>query len=154
VFFSLEGANLERANVRNSNFRETNLLNAHVSDKQLMALSYLQGAMMPNGVIYDGRFNLRGDIMIATKFGNARPEDSEAMAHWYGISLVEYIAGQEWARKNLLRLRREAGLDPATGESLSPPNGIEQQPADIPPAPPAPRPNGHKASMVSHRVRR
>ena len=75
------------------------------------------------------------------------------MAQWYGVTLEQYLAGQEWARKHLAVLRRSAGLDPDTGEALPPTNGVEPQPADAP-APPAPRRNGHKASMVTHRVRR
>jgi len=75
-----------------------------------------------------------------------------AMADFYGVSVEDYLAGQEWAREHLADLRREAGLDPDTGWPL--------QPADAP-VPPAPRPHrqrragtGLKASMVSHRVRR
>ena len=75
-----------------------------------------------------------------------------AMARWYGVTLEDYLAGQEWARENLPRLRREAGLDPAIGLPVEPTNGVEPQPADAPAAP-APRLNGHKASMISHRVR-
>ena len=71
----------------------------------------------------------------------------------YGVSVEEYLAGQEWARENLTDLRRSAGLDPDTGLPVEPTNGVEPQPAAAPAAP-APRRNGHKASMVSHRVRR
>ncbi len=80
-------------------------------------------------------------------------EAPQLIAQHYGVTLEEYLAGQEWARENLPRLRRESGLDPATGLPVEPANGIEPQPADAPAAP-APRRNGHTASMVTHRVRR
>jgi hypothetical protein len=83
--------------------------------------------------------------MSAKGFANYS-DNPTGMARYYEISLEEYLAGQEWARENLPRLRREAGLDPDTGEPLEPTNGVEPQPA--------PRRNGHKASMVTHRVRR
>jgi hypothetical protein len=80
------------------------------------------------------------------------------MAKYYGVTPEEYLAGQEWARENLLRLCRSAGLDPDTGLPVSAAvvaSSIiaSSQPADAP-APPAPRRNGHKANMVTHRVRR
>jgi hypothetical protein len=33
------------------------------------------------------------------------------MARFYGIPLEVYVVGQVWARENLPRLRREAGLE-------------------------------------------
>ena len=81
-----------------------------LSDEQLVTLSALRGSMMPDGKRYDGRFNLRRDIRAAGVIAYAYPEHPEDMAQWYGVSLEAYLAGQEWARENLPRLHREAGL--------------------------------------------
>jgi hypothetical protein len=150
-------------------------------DQKLALVSMLCGATLPSGERYNGRFNLSGDIQEA-KEADIDINDPEAMAEWYGVSLIEYQQGQtgiredlpklpnkdeeptsdglieaflsmkQFASENIDRLRREAGLDPDTGWPVEPTNGTEPQPADAP-APPAPRRNGHKASMVTHRVR-
>ena len=100
-------------------------------------------------------YHLNGDFFLTDlnegKFIYAT--DSEAMAAFYGVPVEEYLAGQEWAREHLADLRREAGLDPDTGEPLPTTNGAKPEPAAAP-ALPAPHRNGHKASMVTHRVRR
>ena len=106
---------------------------------------------MHNGSRYDGRFNLKKDINQA-KVENVNTDDPKAMANFYSVHPEEYLAGQEWAREHLADLRREAGLDPDTGEPLPPTHGVAPQPADAP-APPAPRRNGHTASMVAYRGR-
>ena len=115
-------------------------------------MSRLTGATIPDGSGYNGRFNLSGDIETALR-DHININDAEAMAAFYGVTLEEYVTGQEWARENLADLRREAGLDPDTGLPVEPTNGVEPPPDDAP-AQPAPRRNGHKASMVTHRVRR
>jgi hypothetical protein len=149
-------------------------------DQKLALVSKLCGATMPNGERYNGRFNLSGDIEEA-KEADIDISDPEAMADWYGVSVAEYCRGQagisegipksqerelsteeliesllkmkEFANENIDRLCREAGLDSDTGLPVEPTNGVEPQPADAS-AQPAPRRNGHKASMVTHRVRR
>lgn len=153
---NLQGAYMHRADLLDSNLRQANLLNVRgLSEQQLTRLSHLQSTIMPDGRIYDGRFNLSGDFNIAIKHGNASPENPEAMARWYGVSLEEYLAGQEWAREHLADLRREAGLDPGTGLPVEPTNSVEPQPTNTP-AQPTPRRNNHrhKASMIAHRTRR
>ena len=100
-------------------------------------------------------YHLNGDFFL-TDINERKciyADDSEAMAAFYGVPVEQYLASQEWAREHLADLRRSAGLDPDTGEPLPPTNGAEPEPADAP-ALPAPRRNGHKASMVSHRVQR
>jgi uncharacterized protein YjbI with pentapeptide repeats len=150
---NLRGANLDKVNLRGSNLRRSDLTNTNgLHDNQIITILLLQGAIMSDARIYNGRFNLRGDIVTAIKH-NVQVDIPEAMARFYGVSLEEYLAGQEWARENLAGLRRSVGLDPATGRLAQPTNGIKPQPADAP-ASPAPRRNGHKASMVTHRVRR
>lgn len=71
------------------------------------------------------------------------------MALYYGVPLEEYLAGQEWARENLPRLRREAGLEDEeaaeTGEVTQP--GEQQGGAPTLPVVPA-------QSLLSFTVRR
>jgi len=144
---NLQGANLFEANLNQTALALANLQNArNLTEQQLVTAFSLTQAIMPDGSRYNGRYNLYGDY---------KETGAEAMAHCYGVSLEEYLAGQEWARENLPRLRREVGLDPDTGEPLPPTNGTEPQPADAP-AQPTPRRNGqrHKGSIVAHRARR
>jgi hypothetical protein len=100
-----------RANLQGAYLVEANLLRAQeLTDEQLVTAYGLRGATMPDDSHYDGRFNLQGDIKDA-KRDKVNPNDPEAMAHFYGVPLEVYFAGQEWARENLPRLRREAGLE-------------------------------------------
>lgn len=167
VHADLRGADLSDANLQLAELSDANLLGADLSKANLKwtsDLTYVQlvtaislyGATTPNDRRYNGQFNLKSDgdfIFIWPEPSIINPPDPKVMADYYGVSLEEYLAGQEWARENLPRLRRKAGLDPDTGLPVEPTNGTEPQPADAP-AQPAPRRNGHKASMVSHRVRR
>jgi hypothetical protein len=51
---------------------------------------------MYHGNQYDGRYILEGDLEAAREQG-ADPEDSSAMARFYGVSVEEYLSGQEEA---------------------------------------------------------
>jgi hypothetical protein len=161
----LEGANLQEADLVDACLKGANLRNANLQaakgliGEQLITAHTLRGATMDDGTRYNGRFNLTGDVGLAAMglagnrmVVNSR-DDPEAMARYYGVTLEECLAGQEWAREHLADLRRETGLDPDNGLPVEPTNGTEPSPADAP-ALPAPRRNGHKASMVTHRVRR
>jgi len=111
---NLHEAELGHADLQETRMEGVNLSGAHlhsakVTDNQLAIASSLRGATMPDGRRYDGRFNLWGDIRTARR-GHIDTDNPEAiMAEWYGISLDEYQHGQEWARENLPRLRREEG---------------------------------------------
>jgi hypothetical protein len=157
----MHGANLQDSYLRYSKLQNAILTNTNLQgvrgleDAQLVVVSSLRGVTMPDGKRYDGRYCLQMDY-VAAVLENGLDEvknDPNVMAHFYGVSLEEYLAGQEWARKHLAGVRREAGLDPDTGLPMEPANGTEPQSADAP-ATPAPRRNDRKASMVSHRVRR
>jgi uncharacterized protein YjbI with pentapeptide repeats len=137
---NLAYAKLQYAYLDNANLRDA----ADLREQQLVELFCLRNTIMPNGSLYDGRYQLYVDIDVAKTTEEINPDDPQAMASFYGVSLEEYLAGQAWAREHLADLRRDAGLDPDTGRPLL-------QPAD---APAAPRRNAHKASMVAHRVRR
>jgi hypothetical protein len=81
-------------------------------------------------------------------------QNPEAMARFYGIPLEDYLAGQEWARENLARVRREAGLERDKGaETEEVPQPEEPQSgAPISSAPPAPVVPAQ--SLLSFTVRR
>jgi len=148
----LQGANLLGTNLQEALLWEANLQGVRdLTDLQLVTAASLRGATMCDGSRYDGRLNLKWE----TEMIQHMIEDDEAMSRWYGVPLESYLAGQKWARENLPRLRREAGLDPETGLPVEPTNGTEPQLADAP-AQPAPPRNGqrHKASIVTHRTRR
>ncbi len=143
---SLKGAKFREADLENANLTGANLQDSDISEQQLANLASLRGATMPDGSRYDGRYNL---VFEHPSIFNVDAKDPIAMAGFYGVSLDDYLQGQEWARENLTPLR--LSLTRKLAEVVE--NGVEPQPADAP-APPAPRRNGHTASMVTHRVRR
>ena len=42
----------------------------------------LKGATMPDGNLYDGRYELEGDVALAKQDG-LDPDDADAMKRWY-----------------------------------------------------------------------
>lgn len=152
-YVDLWHADMSKATLGGARLIGTNLQEAKVTDQQLITVCKLVHATMPDGRDYDGRFNLSGDI-DTVKWHDRNYGDPAVMASYYGVPVEDYLVGQEWAREHLADLRREAGLDPDTGLPVEPTNGVAPQPADAPADAPAPRRNGHKASIVTHRVRR
>ncbi|MBI5952475.1 MAG: pentapeptide repeat-containing protein [Chloroflexi bacterium] len=126
---TLQGANLLRANLRkvllvkadlrgalfykaelwDAYLHETNLTGAiELEDWQLVTVKYLRKAILPDGKVYDGRFNLRGDLSWAyDKLGIAK-DDDQAIADFYGVPVDDYRRGQIWAAENLQKLRQVA----------------------------------------------
>jgi uncharacterized protein YjbI with pentapeptide repeats len=76
---NLDGAVLIKASLRgtlllNASFKETNLTacdltGAELNESALLSALMCWGARMPDGVLYDGRFNLSGDIAYARDLG-------------------------------------------------------------------------------------
>jgi uncharacterized protein YjbI with pentapeptide repeats len=88
---SLDGANLVGANLQGAK---------NVSEEQLSRVSRMRGAILPDGNLYDGRFNLPGD------FGDASIlhidfNDPAAIASFYGVSLEDLLHGQEWRQAHM-----------------------------------------------------
>ncbi|NDJ53933.1 MAG: pentapeptide repeat-containing protein [Chloroflexi bacterium] len=81
-----DGANLRRANLQNVQ---------NLSLNQLMAIDSLAKSRAVDGSPYDGRFKRPGDLAAAAKQG-IDPNDSAAMARFYGVSEADYLAGQAW----------------------------------------------------------
>jgi uncharacterized protein YjbI with pentapeptide repeats len=92
---SLQGANLEGTDFTNADLYKVNLRGArNLTDAQLSKLNELFGSIMPNGSVYDGRFNLFGDLDRA-KWAKVKIDDPKSMAEFYGVSLEVYLQGQK-----------------------------------------------------------
>ena len=92
---SLQGANLEGTNLTNADFYKVNLRDVHnLTEAQLSTLNELFGSIMPDGSVYDGRFNLFGDLARA-KWAKVKTDDPKSMAEFYGVSLEAYLQGQK-----------------------------------------------------------
>jgi len=101
----LSRAKLARADLQGADFSETNLENAslykanlqdarNLTDEQFLKVKRLWGATMPDGRVYDGRYELKGDIEFS-KWAKVDVDDPEAMAYFYGVSLETYMLGQD-----------------------------------------------------------
>jgi len=92
---NLEGANFSNANIEGADFFKANLQDVcNLTDEQCSTAKRLYGATMPDGNIYDGRYNLEGDIEFA-RWGQVDVNDPAAMAYFLGISEEAYQRGQE-----------------------------------------------------------
>jgi uncharacterized protein YjbI with pentapeptide repeats len=86
----LNNANLYRADMGMANLQGANLIKANLqgtrnlSAEQLTQVNRLRGATMPDGSLYDGRFNLSGDIECA-RGRRVNLNDPKAMAAFYGV---------------------------------------------------------------------
>lgn len=80
---NLYGADLSGTNLKGASLINTNLYFArNLRDEQLAQARSLWGSKMPDGSIYDGRFNLSGDLEVA-RAGLIDVGDQEAMARFY-----------------------------------------------------------------------
>ncbi len=92
---SLQGANLEGTDFTNADLYKVNLRGArNLTEEQLSKLNELFGSIMPDGTVYDGRFNLFGDLDRA-KWAKVKIDDPKSMAEFYGVSLENYLQGQK-----------------------------------------------------------
>jgi uncharacterized protein YjbI with pentapeptide repeats len=98
---SLQSVNLEKASLDGANLVGANLREAkNVSDKQLSQASRMRVAILTDGSLYDGRFNLPGDFADASIL-HVDLNDPAAIAAFYGVSLEDFLRGQEWRRANM-----------------------------------------------------
>lgn len=92
---SLMGVNFDHADLTFADMYKANLRGArNLTEEQLSRANELLGAVMPDGKIYDGRYNLFGDLARA-RWAKIDAKDSQAMADFYGIDLEVYEAGQQ-----------------------------------------------------------
>jgi len=103
----LRGANLQGADLTGTILEDADLTGANVLPAQLVRAAALDGATMPNGTRYDGRYSLSLDLDTAES-EHVYPDQPERLAEWYGIPIEIYEAGQDWAASNLSDLRVEA----------------------------------------------
>lgn len=97
----LQGANLEKASLDGANLIGVNLQGVkNLSDEQLARVSRLRVATMPDGSLYDGRFNLQGDFADASIL-RVDLNDPVAIAAFYGVSLEDFLRGQQWRQVNM-----------------------------------------------------
>lgn len=86
----LNNANLYRADMSMATLQAANMIKANLqgarnlSEEQLIQVNRLRGAAMPDGSLYDGRFNLPGDIECA-RARRVNINDPTAMAAFYGV---------------------------------------------------------------------
>ncbi len=88
---SLQRANLGNADLTYADLYKANLRGAqNVTDQQLSTVHELLGAIMPDGSVYDGRFDLPGDLARA-RWAKLNVDDPETMAEFYGVTLDVYL---------------------------------------------------------------
>lgn len=78
----LQGANFTDAHLTGCKLGNANLKGAVIHDSQLAEAHCLYYAKMPDGTLYDGRFNLEGDIERAREEG-IDVNDVALMKRWY-----------------------------------------------------------------------
>jgi hypothetical protein len=105
----LVGADLRNANLRNADFARANLKDAKVSEEQLVTTKILWLCTMPDGSMYDGRYNFAHDFTVAARKGHDT-QSSESMAAYYDVPIEQYLEGQRWAQQNLSALKSRAGV--------------------------------------------
>jgi len=92
---SLRGADLKGANFTNADLYKVNLRGArNLTEEQLSNLNELFGSIMPDGSVYNGRFNLFGDLARA-KWAKVNTDDPKSMAEFYGVTLEAFLQGQK-----------------------------------------------------------
>lgn len=97
---NLENADFYGVDLRGARFLGT--FRGYVMDSPhvfLYVLRRLECATMPNGLRYDGRYCLPGDLIQAS--ANYNVNNTAQMAEFYQITHDEYLEGQEWANANL-----------------------------------------------------
>jgi uncharacterized protein YjbI with pentapeptide repeats len=92
---TLYGSNLSQTKFARADLYKANLRDArNLTEGQLSQFKRLWGAIMPDGLPYDGRYNLPGDLDLA-RWSKVDIEDPEKMAEFYGVSLDTYTIGQK-----------------------------------------------------------
>ncbi|MBI3170429.1 MAG: pentapeptide repeat-containing protein [Chloroflexi bacterium] len=99
------GPHFAEADLTDATLFRTNLSLAAVRHEQLCRVKTLWGTTMPEGKLYDGRYNLKDDVENFLKH-TLPPYVPEKWASYYGVSLSQYLEGQEWANKHLNQVRQ------------------------------------------------
>ncbi len=103
---SLHGADLTGTVLEQASLWACDLVGVKgLEETQLVHVSRMRGALMPDGRPYTGRYNLPGDFEEIRKDESIDASDPEQVAAWYGVSTLDYVSGQAWAQHRLRRLR-------------------------------------------------
>lgn len=105
----LVGADLRNANLHNADFARANIRDAQVTEEQLVTTKILWLCTMPDGSLYDGRYNLAHDFAVAARKGHDT-RSAESMAEYYNVTTEQYLEGQRWAQQHLAALKSRAGF--------------------------------------------
>lgn len=98
---NMKMANLDKASLDRASLIGANLQGAkNVSNEQLARVSRMRGSVMPDGNLYDGRFNLPGDFADASIL-HVDLNNPTAIAAFYGVSLEEFLRGQEFRQAHM-----------------------------------------------------
>ncbi len=84
----LEGVDFSDADTTQTDFIFADLTRARITKKQLQLAYRLQGARLPNGEMYNGSFNLSGDVADAKAMG-IDITDPIAMTNFYAMTEKE-----------------------------------------------------------------
>jgi two-component system, OmpR family, alkaline phosphatase synthesis response regulator PhoP len=96
---TLKNANLSNADITGADLFKANLVDAiGLTLAQLRTAKRLIGATLPDGKLYDGRYNLEGDKEFLA-WSRINPNNPADMAKMLGIPEEVYIKGQELYRK-------------------------------------------------------
>jgi uncharacterized protein YjbI with pentapeptide repeats len=97
----LQGANLDAASLDGANLIGANLRGVkNLRNEQLAQVGRMRGSVMPDGCLYDGRYNLPGDFVDANIL-HVDMNNPTTIASFYGVSLEEFLLGQEWRQVHM-----------------------------------------------------
>jgi uncharacterized protein YjbI with pentapeptide repeats len=97
----LQSVNLDEASLDEANLVGANLQGAkNLSNEQLAQVGRMRGSVLPDGTLYDGRFNLPGDFADASIL-HVDLNNPAAIAAFYGVSPEDFLRGQEWRRLHM-----------------------------------------------------
>ncbi|MBT7071097.1 MAG: pentapeptide repeat-containing protein [Anaerolineae bacterium] len=101
------GPHYAEANLKNVSLSFADLSGARIRHEQFIQTRSLQNAIMPDGELYDGCYNLEADINFAKKTGK-NVNNAKEMALFYGVVVEKYLLGQ--ARFVEFKNRNDANL--------------------------------------------
>ena len=92
---TLKGANLSKTDLTGADLFKANLVDAiGLTPAQLRTAKRLIGATLPDGKLYDWRYNLEGDMQFLA-WSRIDPNNPAEVAKMLGVPEEDYIQGQE-----------------------------------------------------------
>lgn len=90
----LRGLDFRDADLTDADFIYADLTHALVTKEQLQSADRLLGVRLPNGEIYDGRFNRPGDLRVAQALG-VDVNDPMAMSNLYAMPYEQFMRSSD-----------------------------------------------------------